>query len=344
MALPTLVKTWQYSANQRVVTGGDATNDYRRLLLAVKNILSGSGSNFSNPWKVAASSNSVTAGKDYVDRWSTSGNLVWSTTPNGGAHSWIVLTQPQLGASCSLCIDCAAPGGAAAIEKQLGLFFSLSGGFTVGGSTTVRPSASDEIVLRDGTNNPTGHWFGGINTLISAAAIHGLMSSDGQVTRLIGLSGSTPLIYWTVEALLNPSTGSLVTWSPPAVAIGNGQNSVTSVTAFSLLSSAYNVKAFLGKSAQASITSETAAIVGPLGNYQPVAQQMSGTNEISNNFPLCPLGVASTTVGVRGRLGTMFDIWFGTPNVATGDTYGTQTFAQFGNIVVPWNGTTPTIA
>lgn len=345
MGLPTLEKTWQYAANQGVLTLGAAATDYQQLLRAVKNVLSGSGSNFSNPWQVAASCDTLTFGKDYVDRWSSNASLVWSNTSNG-ARSWIVLTQPAIGVSCSLCIECTAYGAAGTIQRGLGLFFSPVSGFTVGGSITSRPSASDEIVLRDGTPNATGDWFGGISAIINSAAIHGWQSSDGKITRVVALSGTLPLLFWGVESVSSSLSGAAAAtqYNPQLLAYGVGDQVITGVADFAHLSVASNLKfRTQAGAASAFLTSECTAVTSV---NQPVAQAMSQSNEITANFPVTSVGFASTTPGARGRHGKLYDLYFGSPFVATGDNYpndGTKTFAQFGSLVFPWNGSTPVV-
>ena len=56
------------------------------------------------------------------------------------------------------------------------------------------------------------------------------------------------------------------------------------------------------------------------------------------------MGIVSTTAGSRGRLGTVFDLWYGSKAIGQGDTYPNDTsrqFAQFGHFVFPWNGSIP---
>ena len=81
MALPTLLKTWQFNVNNIIVSQDEDTS-YPEALFTIKEALTGFAS---NPWTVVASSDGSTA--DETDRWIDQGDVNWGT----GAHSWIVL-------------------------------------------------------------------------------------------------------------------------------------------------------------------------------------------------------------------------------------------------------------
>ena len=342
MPTPVSLKNWQFAPNQQTVTGGNLINDHKTLILAIKNILSGSGSNFSNPWKAAGSSDGVTAAMDGIDRWNTIANITW-VAANGTAHSWIVLRQPIVANSCSLLIDCV--GGNAANPQAIYMALSPVSGFS-GGSTTAAPSAADQIVLRTGKNQADGYWFGnyGGANLFNSVRIHGWQSTDGKITRIMAMTASVVNLFWGVEEVYQPTTGSSAgsIWSPPIVCytLGDANGATTPVANFAHMFAAYPVRLFTAFTGDAtgSFSSEYTNVAA---NNQPVAQQMSGTNEISANFPMCPLGYTCVSVGARGRVGKVFDMWFGSPNVATGDTYpATAGFAQFSNVILVWNSGT----
>ncbi len=76
---------------------------------------------------------------------------------------------------------------------------------------------------------------------------------------------------------------------------------------------------------------------------------ISIANDFDLSWPFAPVGIASQTSPGRGRHGTIFDLWYGSSGVATGDDYpdtGTlHQFIQLGNLIVPWNSSSvPLIA
>jgi hypothetical protein len=63
-------------------------------------------------------------------------------------------------------------------------------------------------------------------------------------------------------------------------------------------------------------------------------------------WPFYPIGIVGLAAGVRGRCGSLFDIWWGSASAGSGNTYPLtgNTFAQIANMIVPWNGTTVQLA
>src|SRR5262249_44278608 len=112
---------------------------------------------------VAGSSNSLTAGMDAVNRWTSDGALVWAVT--GSPHSWIVL---NFGNKYFLLLDLNAAG-----VQQLSAYLSFAG-FT-GGSTTTRPTAVDEAQIC-GTGGTAASW---VNSLVAVQRVwHVMMPTD----------------------------------------------------------------------------------------------------------------------------------------------------------------------
>jgi len=76
-------------------------------------------------------------------------------------------------------------------------------------------------------------------------------------------------------------------------------------------------------------------------------QQMLVSNELDGFWPFTPIGVVSNSAGSRGRLGTAYDLWYGSTAIGDGDTYPADTsrqFAQFGHFIFPWDGSAPQTA
>ena len=82
-------------------------------------------------------------------------------------------------------------------------------------------------------------------------------------------------------------------------------------------------------------------------NSSEAGTQCNFANDITSNYPIFPVGIASiTTATTRGRHGTINDFWGGSTGVSAGSTYpsGGAQFAQFGHFVTPWNGSTPLLS
>ena len=128
----------------------------------------------STPWTMRYSCNSVTAGAagDGVDRITTNANLVWASA--GSAHSWIVLRQTGIATNFELLLSCE---NAHASGTTLMIVVSPAAGFT-GGTTTARPTATDEVVL----NAAAVAWAA---SAVTALRWHLQQSTDGQCTRII---------------------------------------------------------------------------------------------------------------------------------------------------------------
>lgn len=318
MALPTLVKTWQFSVNQAIAAQGTAKLDNARAIRLAKDALLAFAT---NPWLMRYSCNSTTAGTagDGVDRLTTDASFVWNAA--GSAHSWMVIRQTGIAANYEVCISCesaSTPGGVLAIVV------SPSAGFT-GGSTTARPTATDEVIVLASTS-----WTSVATDIATRLSV--MQSTDGQCTRVIGAASGALTFMWVFDRPANPTAG----WSNPSVSVVQGAN----VGLASQLSAAGSALAKMrsgSTNGNVVLTCEgnSTGIIPTDAVFGNVA------NEISSEWPMIPIGFESYTVGVRGRHGTLQDIWYGSSSVATGDTYpndSSNQFAQFGNIILPWNG------
>ena len=319
MALPTLVRTWQTNCNNAQLALGSALADNRGLLISIKNALLGFAS---NPWTVRYSCNSTTAGTagDGVDRWgSTAANLVWNAA--GSAHSWFVMQQSGVAAGFQVLwsLENSSPNG-----SVMSVVVSPSAGFT-GGTTTARPTATDEIVVLAAA----GVW-GGAGTIDQSARWSVEQSTDGAGTRIIVCTAGATTTVALFEVPANVATG----WSNP--------------TAFSWLNSSGGLGGFqtygsLKTRVGALAANLALACEGTAANVHGPADIAFGNlaNEVSGEWPMWPIGVDCNTVGARGRLATLVDLWYGSSNVTSGDSYPatgtTGQFAQFGNLIIPWN-------
>lgn len=321
--LPTLTKTWQFSVNNSTGATGTAIDVNRTWTRTVKDALLAFAS---NPWTMRYSCNSVTAGTagDGVDRITTNANLVWANA--GSAHSWMVLRQTGIATNFELLISCE---NANASGATLLVVTSPSAGFT-GGTTTARPTATDEIAQ----TNPASAW--GITTN-TAMRWHLWESTDGQCTRLITcVSGAIYNTIW-LDKPSNPVTG----WTNPSLSYAAQGATGLSATTLGAVAGAFSARigstsALLAVSAEGLITSAGSVSFRTNTNWGNIA------NEVSGEWPMLPVGAICVTATVRGRHGTFQDLWTGSGGANTGDTYpsgASNQFAQFDALILPWNGT-----
>jgi hypothetical protein len=67
-----------------------------------------------------------------------------------------------------------------------------------------------------------------------------------------------------------------------------------------------------------------------------------GINSFDNSYLLSQIDLISYDTGFVGRMGYVTDMWAGcAPAGSTYPVAGVSRYAQFGNIVVPWNGSSP---
>lgn len=332
MALPSLAKTWQFSVRQAVVAQGTVLATGRRLMRLIKNSMIGFGS---NAWTVRYSCDGTTAGSagDLVDRWSADASLVWANS--GSAHSWIILRQAGIASNFEVCIDL---NSASSIPSAISLIVSFSAAFT-GGSTTARPTATDEVVLLS-----TAAW--GANGSVDQNYVYDVMqSSDGQCTRMMIHQGGVSAIgFWIFDKPKNPTTG----WTNPSTCAAFGSASTSQLT-YANLSNTASTASFRGRFSAVTYHMHATGEAWHSGQTGILAQTtaLASVNDIDSSFVMQPIGLGSTVVGMRGRHGTFFDMWWGSGTVNAADTYpndATRQFAQFGPgtttgaLIFPWDG------
>lgn len=317
MALPSVSKTYQFNVGQAITAQGTALATNRRILRTIKNTLIGFGT---LPWTVRESCDSVTAGSvgDGVDRWSSDSNLVWANS--GSAHSWMVLRQTGIATNYEICISCES---ASANGSSLTLVVSPSAAFS-GGSTTARPTATDEIAL---LSNAV---WGGVGSTDSNAKIQAFQSTDGQVTRVFVHVSNTVRTYWSFTKPANAIAG----WSNPSMSLALGSAS-SGVLTYTNLNTNANGKGRVGS------TTCSFYMTGEAFGGSMLGQQINFAGDISSNYPISPIGLASLTTSNRDRYGTVYDAWWGADTLSEGTTYpndASRTHVQFGVMVFPWDG------
>jgi hypothetical protein len=338
MSLPAIAKTWQYDVNNILEPSGNDSNDAKTTLLAIKNKLIGFGT---LPWTVLGSSDSVTAALDATDRWTTISNIVFASA---GSHSWIVLKQAGLLTNFQLLISCNTSESHAG---RLLTYLSPNAGFT-GGSTTTRPTATDEVQMSTGSGNGLGGAFAGYGQF--RRLLHVMQSTDGQCTRIVVHGDNGKAVgWWILDKLKSPVTG--LTY--PAVGLVLSQvGAPAQVNAMQyeyVNESNYVACRTPGGAAKTMISEEGRGYkdISSLQQTDLLGQFFTFPGDTNGKWPIAPVAAFNLDGGgSRGRLGTFFDMWGGSTAVGEGYSYpadGSFQYAQFGNFIFPWNGTVPVI-
>lgn len=304
MALPTKEKTWQFDVN---VTRASAL----AAMVGFKDSMKAFGS---SPWTVWGSSNGVAYGNnDGVDRW--------GTPAQGG---WIVLKQPGLGANFSWCMQYTS-----SINGEWESTISFAG-FNTDGTATVRPTASDEFMYTSSQAQKRPY-------PLAAGVSHIMQSSDGQCLRWFRCASNKAVSVSFIEKLKDPISG----WTG-AVAVGRLGDASIEQTTYALWNDATSIYASNGSSGvPCYLTSEG-------WGSSTLGEQITFPDDDTSEYPASPIYLATTTVGSRGPVkGSLYDLWWGSTTPVTGDCYpgdGSRQFVQFGDMIFPWNGSTPVIA
>jgi len=309
MPLPSHVKTWQFENNVAIAAQGSAEACVDAMWLYVKDTLI----NFaSSPWTVVSSSDGVTSGAS--DLWIDAGDLVH----HGTTRSWIVLEQVGMGGgNFQICIDFNSS------TAHFGtVVISANAGFT-GGSTTARPTATDEYVLLSVAQMVNLSSDVGIRLSI-------MQSSDGQCTRILMAHTGAVRLTVCLETPHETSTG----WNYPHAVLWLPSTATT----LSDLVATYNWKARIN-----STNAVAVSLVEGFSTYTGPADTTWGNiaNEVSGEWPMWPFAFASSTVGVRGRHGAFTDLRLCSSATSAADTYpadASRVWVNWGALIMPWDG------
>jgi hypothetical protein len=328
MALPTLLKSWQFNVNQQIGSWSTALAANQSAMQTIKLSLKG----FSlSPWTVWGSCNGRVStpsfgNGDGVDYWvSPATDILWAASGN---HSWIVLRQAGLGAKSAICIDLlSASSWLATIVFSPSAGFGATNGGT-DGTSSARPTATDEVVLLS-----AGAW-GGYNGVYTWR-LHVMQSTQGECTRVAMMRNGASVGLWMFDTVKNPVTG----WTTPVVGLVVGDSALANAATYANLSSALNTKGRMaGDACTYYMTYEAYGTTG-------LPSVVTSPDDDSGEWPLYPVGlVQSSSVKHRGRKGELFDFWWGPARPLTGDTYpddATRVLIQHGNTVHPWDGSVP---
>lgn len=349
LVVPTPQKSWCVLPNIAIGGLGNGTTDYKSFWLIIKQILTNHAS-YSGSWLdihgnsvtaptacgVVLSCNSVAApasAADTTDRWSTTSDIVMTSSASFNAHSWIVLSFPGLNSTAQLLIDLKATGATAYSQlgsnqeagaapttaQQGGLLLSHDGGFNTAGqygSTTTRPWCTDETQIFNRRSMTTGiTYLGALSTSSDwSGKLHTMRTQDGSITRMVFCQAGVPIWYLFIESPAEPfhfNTTPDHIWNSDDVPwIGACYGSATIVSAGlyngtpNWLGGTTNYTTRIGSST--SPTGSAGKTVVPLyvvGAYSAafadflIAANATAANTGDQGYLPMPLGIACGTVG-----------------------------------------------
>lgn len=328
MTLPTLAKTWSHSINNRITPFVSLNDTMATFLYGLKN------------WLVATMGYTVkfscdgttgpASGADTTDRWTNKTKCTTRATVTAGAQSWIVLVDGNgvqimlayMGASDDIC----------RVTMSVGALY------TVAGTATFEPTATDESVIVTGTTI--------INATASADRVwHASATTDKKMFRCFTYRQSTMIQSFGVELVTSTT---VIGWAPPVVGwnSANGNYANASASAGGALA-APNGAAGAAGAAIARIGATNIALGGGGEMYLNSAAAFAATAPALNAAcPIVPICYACATASFDGKLGNRIDAWFAHGSgIAQGDILGTNQFYIFGTAMYPGDGaTTPQIA
>jgi hypothetical protein len=324
--LPTKTKTWQYNNNQAVGNTGVILNDYRNIMRAIKTSLIGFGT---LPWAVSGSSDGSTSGMDATDRWDADTDLVWNNA--GSAHSWIVLRQTGVAAQFEVCFDLNNSNhlNATVVVSSVGFGTANAG---TNGSTTARPTATDEVVI---LNNAS--WASGTNTA-QEHRLHVQQSTDGQCTRIF--LSKNQVFYLT--AILDKPKNPITQWTTPWVATWSAV-AITSPAATVAILNDGNSRTFF--KATNSLISGNLYLGGLFIVSSMVTERAAGQvpQDVQGGRAFLPITLMTDTPLLRGCWGEMFDLYWTDNTLVKAtqfDASPSRAWTYIEHLVIPWDGTT----
>jgi hypothetical protein len=316
MALPTLLKTYEFNVNNRINATGNQYTMAENVLLAIKNMVIG----YTNlPWTIAGSGVPGAGAMDAQDRWLTGADLTWHAT----VRSWIVFDRVD---GTQVLIDLNYAG----LPQQASISMSISGSYSGGGPGTP-PTAADSVKINTGPD--ANHYGNRNNNGTVDILIHGCHSTDGTIDRIF-LGGSGDMHgTWEFEPILNPRINHAIT------IMGTVRCETSSTGVCGLASMA--VASFYSYEAgamQMQVTSE-----GFTNEWLSEDSAASIAEELDGELFFNELGWWGVNVGYRGPKGRRPDVWMGQHQVANlGDNYPadiSRQFVQIDTLIYPWDGT-----
>jgi hypothetical protein len=225
-------------------------------------------------------------------------------------------------------------------------------------SLSVPPNGT---TLEDGSyahtewSNAIEWWFYDLGPVTTPfdSKLHVMMSSDGQQTRLALFKDNSSPLAWIDGIVLNPHPAWASASSTPAVtsmytsnALSNAWHYSTFNDAAKLIGSEIDVPAGHGLSPTGGNEYHRTSFYATSEGYGDAAggQNIPGVNLLSGAYDLYPIGLSTSSLERRGRLGQLPDLWWTGTDVYQGWTFpdaASRQFIAFGDLVLPWDGSIP---
>jgi hypothetical protein len=311
--VPIAERSWSWDRNQIVAAAGSAAATTKAVFLLAKSRLKALAV---APLTVLGSSNSTVAALDGVDRIVDAATLVNATS---GAHSWVLFRHP--GTGMQLCWDFNGDGAWKAT-----LVASLAG-FT-GGSTTARPTATDQQIL---INND--YWVSGDNL---QHVLHILHAGDGAATVLFVCNGGDAKTF----VVLGKAFEAVAGWSTPVFAFARGEGNSASghrATQWEYLYKTPGLASW-GPGGLMTLYASTYSDRARANGASPSCVDANVVDPLTGKYPAQPMALLSVTAGRKGRHGRLPDLWFTAPSAPNGFFNGDSKFLKIGDYVIPWGG------
>lgn len=331
----TFEKTWQYAFNQNM-SSASVVISQKNCLWAIKAFLKGeysftdqSGGAIASPaglWTCFGSSDSITAGLDASDRWTSAfDDTKLVVAAEGVAHSWMVVKSPVALGPFYMILNFVS---ASAID----LVFCKAA--PTGGSITNRPTSTDE-------------WSFAAMTFAGATAgnrMHGAVATDGSFFVLGSQNGNSRAELTILGVELKDARGvdgyKFVTYAGYVYAAGGPF--VTIGTNIGLAQAGGTAGSWKGRAASGAGPVILAALSPAFfvtSSYSNSAQLDVDADATDAKFNSLPMYIQTTTAGqksVRGRL-PFPDFAWASDAISQGSVSGAVDSACVGHIWIPAN-------
>lgn len=316
--LPTLSRTWTITPNNRIsyVSLNDMIAHY---LYGVKQFLVAHG------YTVVGSSDGVSAGMDGVDRWVTFSNAATRGVNANAAQSWMCLRDGS-GVYMLLCYQ----GGT---DDLIAFLFSPGAGFTLAGTATFQPVASDQVNFSSGAAQSIL-----LATTSGDRVWNGWVDSSRRLCRFCAFRQGLIITasQWGLE-IIRSTTRSPAVFSPPVWGFTLSTNPLPNS---SIIGAA---RPTLGSVEPALTWSASFGTEYFFNTYNTLLNtQTELTGALAIGWAVLPLSVYVSST-VHGKLGNLID-WWVTRQLADTDYMGDNEFILIqgvgtaGTTLWPWDG------
>jgi hypothetical protein len=206
------------------------------------------------------------------------------------------------------------------------------------GPTVTNPEGSVNA-LRTFEGNSTSPWGTGVKTI----KLHLWISDDGQHTRLIGCEDGSASLFWFDETVLNPHAQWATSPTTPVVSCQADQAGGICAT-YAQFNDTPHVLGTPIPTPSPEISDRnkplfylTAEGYGAAAN----GQNLTIPNELTGEWPMYPIGIASNEIASKGRLGQLVDIWWTSTGTVGGEMIPDDLSRQFvciGDMILPNDG------